>query len=122
LVDTKYEFGKIDDVIYLMDEIHTPDSSRYFYSEGFEQRQATGEKQQQLSKEFVREWLIKNDFMGKEGQSVPEMTDEWITTISNRYIELYERVIGEKFLPQDLSEDENFEKIATALKTIGLVG
>jgi len=122
LVDTKYEFGKIDDVIYLMDEIHTPDSSRYFYSEGFEQRQAAGEKQQQLSKEFVREWLIKNDFMGKEGQSVPEMTDEWITTISNRYIELYERVIGEKFLPQDLSEDENFEKIATALKTIGLVG
>ena len=122
LVDTKYEFGKIDDVIYLMDEIHTPDSSRYFYSEGFEQRQATGEKQQQLSKEFVREWLIKNDFMGKEWQSVPEMTDEWITTISNRYIELYERVIGEKFLPQDLSEDENFEKIATALKTIGLVG
>jgi len=122
LVDTKYEFGKIDDAIYLMDEIHTPDSSRYFYSEGFEQRQATGEKQQQLSKEFVREWLIKNDFMGKEGQSVPEMTDEWITKISNRYIELYERVIGEKFLPQDLSEDENFEKIATALKTIGLVG
>jgi len=122
LVDTKYEFGKIDDVIYLMDEIHTPDSSRYFYSEGFEQRQATGEKQQQLSKEFVREWLIKNDFMGKEGQSVPEMTDEWITTISNRYIELYEKVIGEKFIPQDLSENENFEKIAIALKTIGLVG
>jgi len=122
LVDTKYEFGKIDDVIYLMDEIHTPDSSRYFYSEGFEQRQAAGEKQQQLSKEFVREWLIKNDFMGKEGQSVPEMTDEWITTISNRYIELYEKVIGEKFIPQDLSENENFEKIAIALKTIGLVG
>ncbi len=122
LVDTKYEFGKIDDTIYLMDEIHTPDSSRYFYSEGFEQRQAAGEKQQQLSKEFVREWLIKNNFMGKEEQSVPEMTDEWITTISNRYIELYEKVIGEKFFPQDLSEDENFEKIATTLKTFSLVG
>jgi len=120
LVDTKYEFGKIEDTIYLMDEIHTPDSSRYFYSQGFEQRQTAGEKQQQLSKEFVREWLINNDFMGKEGQSVPEMTDEWITTISNRYIELYEKVIGEKFFPQDLSEEENFEKIESALKTINL--
>ena len=122
LVDTKYEFGKIDDTIYLMDEIHTPDSSRYFYAEGFDQRQAAGEKQQQLSKEFVREWLIKNNFMGKEGQSVPEMSDEWITTISNRYIELYEKVIGEKFLPQNLSEEENFEKIATALKKINPAG
>jgi phosphoribosylaminoimidazole-succinocarboxamide synthase len=122
LVDTKYEFGKIDDTIYLMDEIHTPDSSRYFYAEGFDERQAAGEKQLQLSKEFVREWLIKNNFMGKEGQSVPEMSDEWITTISNRYIELYEKVIGEKFLPQNLSEEENFEKIATALKTINLAG
>ena len=118
LVDTKYEFGKIDDTIYLMDEIHTPDSSRYFYSDGFEQRQAAGEKQQQLSKEFVREWLIKNNFMGKEGQVVPEMSDEWITVISNRYIELYEKVIGEKFIPQDLSEEANFEKIVTALKKI----
>jgi phosphoribosylaminoimidazole-succinocarboxamide synthase len=122
LVDTKYEFGKIDDTIYLMDEIHTPDSSRYFYAEGFDERQAAGEKQLQLSKEFVREWLIQNNFMGKEGQSVPEMSDEWITTISNRYIELYEKVIGEKFLPQNLSEEENFEKIATALKTINLAG
>jgi phosphoribosylaminoimidazole-succinocarboxamide synthase len=122
LVDTKYEFGKIDDTIYLMDEIHTPDSSRYFYAEGFDERQAAGEKQLQLSKEFVREWLIKNNFMGKEGQSVPEMSDEWITTISNRYIELYEKVIGEKFIPQNLSEEENFEKIATALKTINLAG
>ena len=122
LVDTKYEFGKIDDTIYLMDEIHTPDSSRYFYAEGFDERQAAGEKQLQLSKEFVREWLIKNNFMGKEGQSVPEMSDEWITTISNRYIELYEKVIGEKFLPQNLSEEENFEKIATALKTIHPAG
>ena len=118
LVDTKYEFGKIDDTIYLMDEIHTPDSSRYFYLDGFEQRQAAGEKQQQLSKEFVREWLIQNNFMGKEGQVVPEMSDEWITVISNRYIELYEKVIGEKFIPQDLSEDDNFEKIVTALKKI----
>jgi phosphoribosylaminoimidazole-succinocarboxamide synthase len=101
-----------------MDEIHTPDSSRYFYSDGFEHRQAVGEKQQQLSKEFVREWLIQNNFMGKEGQVVPEMSDEWITVISNRYIELYEKVIGEKFIPQDLSEDENFEKIVTALKKI----
>jgi phosphoribosylaminoimidazole-succinocarboxamide synthase len=122
LVDTKYEFGKIDDTIYLMDEIHTPDSSRYFYAEGFDKRQAAGEKQLQLSKEFVREWLIKNNFMGKEGQSVPEMSDEWITTISNRYIELYEKVIGEKFLPQNLSEEENFENIATALNTINLAG
>jgi phosphoribosylaminoimidazole-succinocarboxamide synthase len=122
LVDTKYEFGKIDDTIYLMDEIHTPDSSRYFYAEGFDERQAAGEKQLQLSKEFVREWLIKNNFMGKEGQSVPEMSDEWITTISNRYIELYEKVIGEKFIPQNLSEEENFEKIATALKTINPAG
>ena len=122
LVDTKYEFGKIDNTIYLMDEIHTPDSSRYFYSEGFEQRQTAGEKQQQLSKEFVREWLIKNDFMGKEGQSVPEMTDEWITTISNRYIELYEKVIGEKFFRQNLSDEENFEKIASALNTINPAG
>jgi phosphoribosylaminoimidazole-succinocarboxamide synthase len=118
LVDTKYEFGKIDDTIYLMDEIHTPDSSRYFYSDGFEQRQAAGEKQQQLSKEFVREWLIKNNFMGKEGQVVPEMSDEWINVISNRYIELYEKVIGEKFIPNDLSEEENFEKIVSALKKI----
>src|ERR1700721_2053312 len=92
LVDTKYEFGKIGDTIYLMDEIHTPDSSRYFYAEGFDDRQAKGERQLQLSKEFVREWLIANDFMGKEGQTVPEMTAEWVKTISNRYIKLYEKV------------------------------
>ncbi len=118
LVDTKYEFGKIGDTIYLMDEIHTPDSSRYFYKEGFEQRQVAGEKQQQLSKEFVREWLIKNNFMGKEGQSVPAMSDEWISEISNRYIELYEKVIGEKFIPEELTEEENFEKIKAALQQI----
>jgi len=118
LVDTKYEFGKIGDAIYLMDEIHTPDSSRYFYAEGFEERQANDEKQKQLSKEFVREWLIENNFMGKEGQSVPEMSDEWIDTISKRYIELYEKIIGEKFLPVELNDDETFELITSALKKI----
>ena len=115
LVDTKYEFGKIDGEVYLMDEIHTPDSSRYFYADGFEERQASGEKQKQLSKEFVREWLIANGFMGKSGQQVPEMTDEWIQTISNRYIELYEKVIGEKFVPQYFSEDETFLFIMESL-------
>jgi phosphoribosylaminoimidazole-succinocarboxamide synthase len=119
LVDTKYEFGKIGDTIYLMDEIHTPDSSRYFYAEGFEERQAAGEKQKQLSKEFVREWLIENNFMGKTGQTVPVMSDEWIDVISKRYIELYEKVIGEKFVPEDLSEEEIFEKINTSLQDIG---
>ena len=118
LVDTKYEFGKISDTIYLMDEIHTPDSSRYFYADGFEERQAKGERQKQLSKEFVREWLIAKNFMGKEGQSVPEMTDEWVNTISQRYIELYENVIGEKFIPQPLSEIETFEKIIAVLKEL----
>ena len=115
LVDTKYEFGKIGDTIYLMDEIHTPDSSRYFYADGFEERQSNGEKQKQLSKEFVREWLIANNFMGKEGQTVPEMDDEWITTISNRYIELYEKVIGEKFVPQPLSDEETYQHILYTL-------
>ena len=118
LVDTKYEFGKIGDVIYLMDEIHTPDSSRYFYADGYEERQAKGERQKQLSKEFVREWLIKHNFMGKEGQVVPEMTDEWITTISNRYIELYEKVIGEKFVPEPLSNEVTFDRINKALQQI----
>ena len=115
LVDTKYEFGKIGDTIYLMDEIHTPDSSRYFYADGFEERQAKGERQKQLSKEFVREWLIANNFMGKEGQMVPLMTDEWINTISQRYIELYEKVIGEKFVPQPLSEEETHERVVAVL-------
>ena len=115
LVDTKYEFGKNGDDIVLMDEIHTPDSSRYFYADGFEERQQKGERQKQLSKEFVREWLIANGFMGKEGQSVPEMTDEWIQTISNRYIELYEKVTGEKFMPVDLSDEEIFQRTVTAL-------
>jgi phosphoribosylaminoimidazole-succinocarboxamide synthase len=115
LVDTKYEFGKIGETIYLMDEIHTPDSSRYFYAEGFQERQAKGERQLQLSKEFVREWLIANNFMGKEGQSVPEMTDDWVQTISSRYIELYEKVIGETFRPQSLSDEEIFQRILYSL-------
>lgn len=118
LVDTKYEFGKIGDTIFLMDEIHTPDSSRYFYADGFEERQQTGERQKQLSKEFVREWLIANNFMGKEGQTVPEMTDDWVNTISNRYIELYEKVIGEKFIPQELSDEETNQRIVDALQKL----
>ena len=97
LVDTKYEFGKRDGKIYLIDEIHTPDSSRYFYAEGYEERQAKGERQRQLSKEFVREWLMENGFQGKEGQQVPEMTDEIVNSITDRYIELYEHITGEKF-------------------------
>ena len=116
LVDTKYEFGKIDDEIFLMDEIHTPDSSRYFYADGFEERQQKGERQKQLSKEFVREWLIENNFMGKEGQTVPAMSDEWIQTISNRYIELYEKIIGEKFVPTEMSDEETEKIIVEALK------
>jgi len=115
LVDTKYEFGKIGDTVYLMDEIHTPDSSRYFYADGFEERQAKGERQKQLSKEFVREWLIANNFMGKEGQTVPEMTDEWVNTISQRYIELYEKVIGKQFKPEKLSEKETYDRVVSAL-------
>jgi phosphoribosylaminoimidazole-succinocarboxamide synthase len=118
LVDTKYEFGKIGDEIYLMDEIHTPDSSRYFYANGYEERQIKNEKQKQLSKEFVREWLIENNFMGKEGQTVPDMNDDWIQTISNRYIELYEKLIGEKFIPQKLTNEETEKKIITALEDL----
>jgi len=118
LVDTKYEFGKIGDTIYLMDEIHTPDSSRYFYADGFEERQANGEKQKQLSKEFVREWLIANNFMGKEGQTVPSMSDEWIDTISKRYIELYEKVIGERFLPQTLDEKQTYDAVIASLNRL----
>jgi len=118
LVDTKYEFGKIADTIYLMDEIHTPDSSRYFYADGFEERQQKNVRQKQLSKEFVREWLIENNFMGKEGQTVPPMSDEWIDTISKRYIELYEKVIGEKFIPVDLSLAETQELIDKAIQTL----
>ena len=103
-------------MIYLMDEVHTPDSSRYFYADGFEERQARGQRQPQLSKEFVREWLIANNFMGKEGQSVPPMSDEWVKTISDRYIELYEKVIGEPFKPEELSADETYQRITAALE------
>ena len=121
LVDTKYEFGKIGNEIFLMDEIHTPDSSRYFYADGFEERLESGAPQKQLSKEFVREWLIQNNFMGKDGQIVPVMTDEWIQTISNRYIELYEKLIGEKFHPELLSDDETKERIIKSLKLLDAI-
>ncbi|MBD0366935.1 MAG: phosphoribosylaminoimidazolesuccinocarboxamide synthase, partial [Flavisolibacter sp.] len=104
--------------IMLMDEIHTPDSSRYFYADGFEERQQRGEKQKQLSKEFVREWLIGNEFMGKEGQTVPEMTDEWVHTISLRYIELYEKVIGKQFIPQNLNDDELYDRVLKTLEKL----
>jgi len=101
LVDTKYEFGKHNNTIYLIDEVHTPDSSRYFYKEGYEQRQKNGETQKQLSKEFVRQWLIENGFQGKEGQQVPEMTDEIVQSISGRYQELYQQMTGESLAPVD---------------------
>lgn len=98
LVDTKYEFGKRDGKIYLIDEIHTPDSSRYFYSDGYQERQDNGDKQKQLSKEFAREWLIEKGFMGREGQEMPELTDEFITSVTDRYIELFEKITGDKFV------------------------
>ena len=97
LVDTKYEFGKKDGKVYLIDEIHTPDSSRYFYADGYEEKFEKGEPQKQLSKEFVRQWLIEHDFMGKPGQQVPEMTEEYVNSVSERYIELYEHIVGERF-------------------------
>jgi phosphoribosylaminoimidazole-succinocarboxamide synthase len=116
LADTKYEFGKLEGRIFLMDEIHTPDSSRYFYAEGFDERQQAAEKQKQLSKEFVREWLIQNEFMGKEGQVVPEMTDQWVQTISQRYIELFEQITGGRFEPSTLSEEATYIKIVEVLE------
>lgn len=122
LVDTKYEFGKAEGVIYLIDEIHTPDSSRYFYAEGYEERQANGEPQKQLSKEFVRKWLIENGFQGKDGQQVPEMTDEIINSISERYIELFEHITGEAFVkPENVDAvlqrvENNINKALAALK------
>lgn len=103
LVDTKYEFGKVGDDIYLIDEIHTPDSSRYFYKEGYEERQEKGEKQKQLSKEFVRQWLIDKGFQGKEGQQMPDMPEDFVESVSERYIELYEKITGEKFEKSDLT-------------------
>jgi phosphoribosylaminoimidazole-succinocarboxamide synthase len=119
LVDTKYEFGKDGGDIYLIDEIHTPDSSRYFYLEGYEERQNRGEAQRQLSKEFVREWLIANNFQGKDGQSVPDMPDEFVSQISERYIELYESITGSKFERADISNvirrvEENIMNFLTA--------
>jgi phosphoribosylaminoimidazole-succinocarboxamide synthase len=105
LVDTKYEFGKTkDDTIVLIDEIHTPDSSRYFYADGYQERQDRGEEQKQLSKEFVRRWLIENGFQGLEGQQIPEMTDSYIQTVSERYIELYENILGEKFIKAPIAD------------------
>jgi phosphoribosylaminoimidazole-succinocarboxamide synthase len=104
LVDTKYEFGKKNGQIYLIDEIHTPDSSRYFYANGYEERLAKGEPQKQLSKEFVRQWLIENNFQGKEGQSVPEMSEEFVASISDRYIELFENITGDKFIKADIAD------------------
>ncbi|SEQ04193.1 phosphoribosylaminoimidazolesuccinocarboxamide synthase [Flavobacterium urocaniciphilum] len=107
LVDTKYEFGKTKDgKIVLIDEIHTPDSSRYFYADGYQERQDRGEEQKQLSKEFVRRWLIENGFQGKEGQQIPEMTEEYIASVSERYIELFENIIGEKFVKSDITNIE----------------
>jgi phosphoribosylaminoimidazole-succinocarboxamide synthase len=118
LADTKYEFGLHEGQIMLMDEVHTPDSSRYFYAEGFESRQASGERQRQLSKEFVREWLIENNFMGKEGQQVPQMTDDWVDTISRRYIELFEKVTGRTFVHQPLDEKETEKRVLQALEEL----
>ncbi len=107
LVDTKYEFGKTDDVIVLIDEIHTPDSSRYFYLEGYDERQKNGEQQKQLSKEFVRQWLIENGFQGKEGQTMPDMPEDFVGQVSERYIELFENITGEKFQRADISDVRN---------------
>lgn len=118
LADTKYEFGLLNNEIVLMDEIHTPDSSRYFISDDFEEKQQKGERQVQLSKEFVREWLMENGFMGKTGQVVPEMTDAWIQTISERYIALYEKLIGKKFVPEDWTEEKIFTEVEQALHTL----
>ncbi len=118
LVDTKYEFGKIGDTIYLIDEIHTPDSSRYFYMDGFEERQARNEQQKQLSKEFVREWLMAGGFQGKEGQQIPEMTDEFVNSVTDRYAELYEHITGKKFEKQAISEAELQDKIAQIVGTL----
>lgn len=118
LVDTKYEFGKIGDTIYVIDEIHTPDSSRYFYAEGYEEKQKAGEPQKQLSKEFVREWLMANGFQGKDGQKVPEMSDEFVNTVSERYIELFENITGQQFVKENVSEAESEQKIIETLKSL----
>jgi phosphoribosylaminoimidazole-succinocarboxamide synthase len=118
LVDTKYEFGKAGDTIMVIDEIHTPDSSRFFYAEGYEEKQKAGEAQKQLSKEFVREWLMENGFQGKDGQKVPEMTDAFIKSVSERYIELFENITGQKFVKEDVSEADAVKKINETLSTL----
>jgi len=118
LVDTKYEFGKIGSTIYLIDEVHTPDSSRYFYADGYEENQQAGKPQKQLSKEFVREWLMENGFQGKEGQQVPEMTDDFVNSVSERYIELFEKITGEQFRKQDISTEEISQRIIDALQAV----
>jgi phosphoribosylaminoimidazole-succinocarboxamide synthase len=122
LVDTKYEFGKADGKIYLIDEIHTPDSSRYFYKNGYEERQRKNEPQKQLSKEFVREWLIANGFQGKDGQKVPEMKDSFVNSVSDRYIELFENITGEKFIKSDNKDITSRveQNILKYLNTLGL--
>ncbi len=122
LVDTKYEFGKIDNIIYLMDEIHTPDSSRYFYADGYHELQKKGKPQRQLSKEFVRQWLIANDFMGKDGQIIPAMNTEKVNEIADRYIELYEKILGEKFVKADTTDiQERIESnVLQALQNLGI--
>src|SRR5574344_2560404 len=117
LVDTKYEFGMHDGEIYLIDEIHTPDSSRYFYAEGYQEKFDKGEQQRQLSKEFVREWLMENNFSGQEGEKVPEMTDAIVTSISDRYIELYEHITGEKFI-KAVYDDAVYERIECNVKNM----
>ncbi|SFD53653.1 phosphoribosylaminoimidazole-succinocarboxamide synthase [Chitinophaga sp. CF118] len=118
LVDTKYEFGKAGDTIVVIDEIHTPDSSRFFYAEGYEEKQKAGEAQKQLSKEFVREWLMENGFQGKDGQKVPEMTDAFIKSVSERYIELFENITGQKFVKEDVSAADAEKKIIETLNTL----
>ncbi len=122
LVDTKYEFGKLDGKVMLIDEIHTPDSSRYFYADGYEERLAKGEPQRQLSKEFVREWLMANGFMGKEGQQVPEMTDEFCNEVSERYIELYEHITGKEFVkaPEEHLDDRIARNVLDCLTNLSL--
>lgn len=116
LVDTKYEFGKLDGVVHLIDEIHTPDSSRYFYAEGYQERFDKGEQQRQLSKEFVREWLMEHNFQGRAQDQMPELTDEFIASVSDRYIELYEKIVGEKFIKAD--SDNILERIENNIKNM----
>lgn len=118
LVDTKYEFGKIGDVIYLIDEVHTPDSSRYFYADTYEENQQNGKAQRQLSKEFVREWLMENGFQGKEGQQVPTMSDAFIESVSERYIELFEKITGDRFIKQEVTEAQISQQIQAVLEKL----